>query len=104
VAYFNEIGVGFDTNFSVSLNGLTLSLIPLGSTALYALYGVDVRSFAGQVSDLRFTSFGTPIRPDNWVAVDSFLFSPDVVPEPSTWALFALGSALCYCAARRRSK
>jgi hypothetical protein len=26
------------------------------------------------------------------------------VPEPSTWALFALGSALCWCAARRRRK
>jgi hypothetical protein len=99
----NQIGVGFHTNFFVSLNGLTLSLVPLGSTELYALYGVDVTSFANQVSDLRFTSFSTPIR-DSWVAVDSFVFSADVVPEPSTWALFALGSALCWCATRRRRK
>jgi hypothetical protein len=102
VGWYNEIGVGFDTNFSVSLNGQTLPLVSLGSTPTYATYGVDVTSFSGQVSDLRFTSFGTPSRPDNWVAVDSFVFSPVAVPEPSTWALFALGSTLFWCAVLRR--
>jgi hypothetical protein len=97
----NQIGVGLDTNFLVSLNGQTLSLVPLETTATYATYGVDVTSFAGQVSDLRFTSYGTVIRPLNWVAVDSFQFLSTAVPEPSTWALLVLGSALFWCAARR---
>jgi hypothetical protein len=99
----NQIGVGFDTNFSLSLNGQSLSLVPLGAMTNYATYGVDVTRFAGQVADLRFTSYGTVIRPLNWVAVDSFQFLPMAVPEPSTWALLALGSALFWCAKRRRT-
>ena len=100
----SQIGVGRDTNFLVSLNGQTLSLVPLGATSTYATYGVDVTSFAGQVSDLRFTSFSTVARPYNWVAVDSFQFLPMAVPEPSNWALLALGSALLWRATRRRRK
>jgi len=98
----NQIGIGRDTNFLVSLNGQTLSLVALGATATYASYGVDVTSFAGQVSDLRFTSYSTVARPFNFVAVDSFQFLPMAVPEPRTWALLALGSALIWYAASRR--
>lgn len=103
VPLFNQIGVGFHTNFFLSLNGQTLSLIPLDVTATYASYGVDVTSFAGQVADLRFTSFGTPLRPDNSVSVDSFQFSNTAVPEPGMWALLGLGAA-GWCAVRRRRK
>ena len=98
-----KVGI-LDANFSISLNGQTLSLVPLDATPAYAKYGVDVTSFAGQVADLRFTSFSTPVRADNWVAVDSFQFLSTAVPEPSTWALLVLGSALFWCAARRRRK
>jgi hypothetical protein len=55
---------------------------------------------AGQEAKLRFTVFSPDQRMFNNVGVDSFEFNS--IPEPSTWALLALGSALCWSFARRR--
>ena len=100
----------------VTFSGYTVSLTPLrpatnialvggtpGSPILrtnyYTIYGGDISSFAGQTGELsvrapnQFGSYG-------YSYFDTIYFSPQAVPEPSTWALVALGSALFCCLAR----
>jgi PEP-CTERM motif len=73
----------------VSINGQTLSLIETGSTPNYNIYAADVSSFAGQTEQLLFTA------PVGFSAlVDNVMFSPDPAPEPSSFALGALGTVL----------
>ncbi len=81
----------------VSFENTTLSLQPVGFFPGYTLWEADISAFAGATGELRFTAnhSGGP-----WGAYfDDIMFVP--VPEPSTWALLALGSALFACAARR---
>jgi PEP-CTERM motif len=65
----------------------------------YTLYGGDVSAFAGQISDLALTAglFGT-----GW-NLDSIEFSPQSVPEPSTWILLVSGVGLLSLCRQRRS-
>ncbi len=88
-------------NFFVSMNGQPLTLSILQDWGTFKEYGADISSFAGQMTELRFTK-GHGLAQFGDLFLDEISFSP--VPEPSTWALFALGSALCWCAARRRRK
>lgn len=48
----------------------------------------DIRSFAGQTVELKFTA---PQTRRSGYGLDSISFSPKIVPEPSTWVLFGLG-------------
>ncbi len=86
--------------FAVSLNGNPLGVSILQDFGIYKEYGVNIPPYAGQIAELRFTQlqgaqFGN-------LFLDDIVFSPIAVPEPGTWALFGLGSALFWCAARRR--
>ena len=79
---------------------------PAAPTAPY--FAVDVSPFAGKTAELRFEfrsygyddfSGGPPFFPGQPNAqshvLDDLRFSPALaVPEPGTWALLALGSAL----------
>jgi hypothetical protein len=98
-----KVGGVSQTNFGVFLNGERISLFPLLSTNDYTLLGAPIERFAGQVAELRFTVFSPTERVYNDIGVDSFVFSPTVVPEPSTWALIALGGAV-FCWATRFPK
>jgi hypothetical protein len=72
-------------SFSVSFGGQQIPLSVLGSTPAYTIYGGDVSSFAGQTGWLQFQGGGF---------LDNIFFSDQSVPEPSVFALSALGALL----------
>jgi len=80
----------------VSFNGLTLPRVPLGSTANYTVWGVDVSAYAGQTGELRFTA--------PWLSagvLDGIQFSLTAIPEPSVLALSGI-FMLCLFGTMRR--
>lgn len=93
-------GANFGPSLFVSLNGQPLNLGILQDFGSYREYGADISAFAGQNAELRFVK--APISGDLYF--DNISFSPIAVPEPTTWALLGLGSALLCCGARRRRK
>ena len=76
-----------NSSCSVTLGGRDLSLIPLGASANYTLYGADISSFAGQVQTLAITALAAPNTTDYF---DSITFSYSAIPEPSALSLFAI--------------
>jgi len=61
---------GYDTwSLQVSFNGSNLPVYILSSRTNYGVYACDVRGFAGQTGELRFTTMGNTI-------IDNLLFSP----------------------------
>lgn len=80
--------------FAVSLGGTTLNLTssPVAGHN-YRLYQADVSAFAGQTNELVFTVFAE--NPYNnrlrSMLLDDIQFSPDVIPEPSSLSLLAIG-------------
>ena len=84
----------------VTFAGQTISMMPVGAaTATYQVWGGDISPHSGQSGELRFT-----VTPHAASWLDNIQFSSDPVPEPGTWALFGLGSALLCCVARRKRK
>ena len=52
----------------------------------------DISAFAGQTVSLEFITLGMRSPFDyNLKGIDSISFSPEMIPEPSTWALLGLG-------------
>jgi hypothetical protein len=80
-------------SFQVTLGGQALALTPLLATSTYTLYGADVTSFSGSLAELRFTASRCPPPrlPMNTLFLDDIVFSAEVIPEPDTLALLALG-------------
>jgi PEP-CTERM motif len=75
------------------LGGQTLSLVPLASGANYTMLGADIHSWANQTANLSFTlSAEQPHKDNQYLYLDSIVFSPEAVPEPSGIALFSLGA------------
>jgi len=70
----------------VSFGGQTLSLVVLGSTPNYNIYGADISAFAGQTGQLLFTA-----QSGSEDIIDNIQFSPSAVPEPNSFGLFGLG-------------
>lgn len=85
----------------VSFGGMSLPLSLISMEAGRAQWGADLTAFAGQTGELRFTALGTPDLPFGTFSLDDIQFSPLPVPEPSTWALLALGAALILITRRR---
>ena len=56
------------------------------------LYVGDISAYAGQVATLRIINNSTKI--DAPVLVDNVSFTPSAVPEPSVFALIAVGCAM----------
>ncbi|HWY32782.1 MAG TPA: PEP-CTERM sorting domain-containing protein [Candidatus Acidoferrum sp.] len=74
----------------VSFNEQSLSLMLLGSTPNYNIYGTDISAYAGKTGQLLFTSYSAQVG-GQWDSVDNIQFSSSPVPEPNTVGLFALG-------------
>jgi hypothetical protein len=77
---------GYVGSTDVSFAGHTLSLIEIGNTANYNIYGANISSYAGQTGQLLFT-----VQPGFNDVIDNIQFSSNIVPEPSTLGLSALG-------------
>ena len=73
----------------VSFAGQALSLVVLGTTPDYYIYGADISAFAGHAGQLLFT-----VPPNSLSIIDNIRFLSSPVPEPSTLALVALGGLL----------
>jgi hypothetical protein len=82
-------------SFAVTLGGQTLYLTTLGTGADYTLYGANVSQWAGQTAQLAFTVFAeNPHVDDEYLYLDAIQFSTQSIPEPSAFALVALGALL----------
>ena len=78
--------------FAVALGGQTLSLTPVFSGPSYTSYAADIHGWAGKEATLSFTVFAQrPYDSPVTLFLDSITFSTQSIPEPSTWALLALG-------------
>jgi hypothetical protein len=84
-------GTGLDNySLQITFGGHLLSFSPISSTAKYVIYGADISGYAGQTGELLFTegpSAGEGV-------IDNVQFSSTAVPEPSEFALAALGALL----------
>lgn len=84
---------------SIFLGGQQLSAVPLTENITSRrYYGVDISPFSGQVVELRFQP-GVGID-----YLEDIQFSPQGIPEPSVFGLFALGSWLIGWRWRRNRK
>ncbi|HEX3799741.1 MAG TPA: hypothetical protein VH413_13680 [Verrucomicrobiae bacterium] len=75
-------------SFLLSFEGHDISYYALSQGPNYTLYGGDISAFAGQTGELEFSALEGP---NNW-EVDSIVFSPNSVPEPSVWSLILCGT------------
>jgi hypothetical protein len=78
----------------VMLGRQTISMIPLQTFTNCTLYGGDISSLAGQTAPLSFTEPAPTGVPPSMLELDNIVFSSQVVPEPSAFALLGLGSLL----------
>ncbi len=78
----------------VTLGGQPITLVPLQTFPNYTLYGGDVSSFSGQTAALSFVEPPPSVGSPGWVVLDGVSFSPEAVPEPSTFALLGLAGLL----------
>jgi len=74
----------------ISFGGQALAFSETGSTANYNIYSADVSAFAGLPGQLLFS---LPAYTSN-ATLDNIQFSSSAVPEPSAFALTALGGLL----------
>jgi hypothetical protein len=104
-AYFGG-GQGGVTNFSVTLGGQAITMIPMINNANYTVYGGDVSSYAGQSLSLQITafSFSSQGQGVNVFVFDDIQFSPQPIPEPGTIGLLALGGLILGFRGRARNR
>jgi hypothetical protein len=76
-------------NLQVTFNGQNISYFAIGNGAAYTIYGADISAYAGQTGQLLFT---TPVQTS--ALLDNIQFSSTAVPEPSEFALGAIGALL----------
>ncbi len=85
--------------FSVSLGGTSLSLVPLSygtnNFIPYTVWGADISGHANLSEELRITvpyDAGVPFGQYHSIRLDDISFSPNPIPEPSTWSFIFLGA------------
>jgi hypothetical protein len=73
----------------VTFNNQSITYLITGGAANYNIYTADISTYAGQFGQLLFTA---PVNTS--ALLDNIQFSPSPIPEPSTYALTALGGLL----------
>jgi hypothetical protein len=82
-------------SFTVTLGGQIINMIPLQTFANYTLYGGSIPSgVAGQSEMLGFTEPPSAGTQPSMFELDNIQFSSSPIPEPSEFALVALGTLL----------
>jgi hypothetical protein len=93
VTFWGNIG-----GLQITFAGQSLAFTQTGSTPNYNIYAADVSAFAGQTGQLLFS-----LPPYvNSASLDNIQLSPSQVPEPTTFALPALGALLFLTRLSRR--
>ena len=88
-------GSKLDNFFGVFMNDQRLPLVTLADGVGYSVLGADLSRFAGTDVTLKFSCFA--VGQPNGALLDSISFSPEPIPEPSTFALMGLsGALLCH--------
>jgi hypothetical protein len=79
---------------SLSLGGQNIQFTVIGSGPNYTLYGGNIPpSLAGQMAELQFSVPHDSLTDNVWV-LDSIMFSPNIIPEPSTIGVCCIGGLL----------
>jgi hypothetical protein len=84
------------SSFVVTLNGDTISMIPLQTLSGYTLYGGNISAWSGQDSTLSITEL-PPANQEfspSLLQLDDITFSTQAVPEPGPIALTAVAGVL----------
>jgi hypothetical protein len=90
----NYSAVGFGGAFDrISFGGQTLTVVELGETTNYNIYGIDVSAFAGDTAQLLFSAISGLGSPPPF-AIDNIQFSSSPTSEPSASWLLLLGSGI----------
>jgi PEP-CTERM motif len=76
----------------VLVGNQSLALTEVGTGPNYTLYGASISAWAGQTEELTFSAL-TSNSGQNNLEIDDISFSPNAVPEPSTWALLLMAGA-----------
>src|ERR1700744_1285918 len=92
---------GPEQPLTVSLNGQNVPVACVSVGSFFITYGSDVSAFAGKLEDLSFTSPQSNDLALNLVEIDDINFSPVLIPEPGSFALFSIG-ALLFCGQMNR--
>ena len=77
--------IDFGGPFELRINGSVVPLLYIPGNPTVNVYG-DVSMFAGQNAELNFTTLAYEIN-----GIDDISFSPQIVPEPTSWLLLGLG-------------
>ena len=100
-----EAMTNYSLPFSVTLGGQAIDMSPLGVFSNYTLYGGNIASsLAGQIETLSITESAPPYGSPgaSYFGLDNISFSTQSIPEPSSFALAALGALfLGFCRRRR---
>ena len=78
----------------MTLGGVNIPIVDLGTFPSYHRYGGDISAFAGSITELRFTAFPNNYPGSTVFALDSIQFSNQPIPEPSVFGLLGLGALL----------
>jgi hypothetical protein len=73
----------------VSFNGQNINFSAIANGPNYTTYGANISAYAGQTGQLLFTA-----TLQSGATLDNIQFSSSPIPEPSTFALAALGGLL----------
>lgn len=98
------IGPVHDGEFSVSLGGSSIDMIPIMEHSEYTLYGGDVSAWSGLSTELRITGISDPEFGLRNMLFDTIVFSSQPIPEPRTWAFLSLGTLLLGWRMRRAKR
>jgi len=78
----------------ISIDGQNIPYMVVGTGANYTLYGADISTWAGDTEQLMFSALEGYGGGNNWLIDDISFSTTAVAPEPSVFALTAIGGLL----------